>query len=77
MALQPLADYVALVAEQERRPPGPPVAGLTCPRCQADVEIELANPDGESEGACPRCGMTFRIAPADDGDYGDSGEATR
>ena len=70
MALQPLADYVALVAEQERRPPGPPVAGLTCPRCQADVEIELANPDGESEGACPSCGMTFRIAPADNGDYG-------
>jgi hypothetical protein len=67
---EPLADYVAIVAEQERRPPGPPAAALTCPRCQADVEIELANPDGESEGACPSCGMTFRIAPADDGDYG-------
>jgi len=70
MALQPLADYVAIVAEQERRPPGPPMAKLTCPRCQADVEIELASPDGESAGACPGCGMTFRIAPADDGDYG-------
>jgi len=70
MALQPLADYVAIVAEQERRPPGPPMAELTCPRCQADVEIELASPDGESAGACPGCGMTFRIAPADDGDYG-------
>jgi uncharacterized C2H2 Zn-finger protein len=48
------------------------VAELTCPRCQADVEIELANPDGESEGACPSCGMTFRIAPADPGDYGEA-----
>jgi hypothetical protein len=71
MALQPLAEYVAIVAEQERRPPGPPVAELTCPRCQADVEIELANPDGESEGACTSCGMTFRIAPAGPGDYGE------
>jgi hypothetical protein len=34
--------------------------------------IELADPDGESEGACPSCGMTFRIAPADPGDYGDA-----
>src|SRR5215470_1324593 len=70
MALQPLADYVALVAEQERRPPGPPAAALTCPRCQAGVEIELAGPDGESRGACPGCGMTFRIAPVGNGDYG-------
>ena len=77
MALQPLADYVTLVAEQERRPPGPPAAALTCPRCQADVEIELANPDGESEGACPSCGMTFRIAPAGPAGSGDYGEATQ
>jgi len=77
MALQPLADYVALVAEQERRPPGPPTAALTCPRCQVGVEIELAGPDGESRGVCPGCGMTFRIAPVRNGDDGDDGGATR
>jgi len=68
MSLEPLADYVAHVAAQESRPSGPPVAELTCPRCQADVEIELTDPDGESEGACPSCGMEFRIAPAGPGE---------
>jgi hypothetical protein len=63
MSLGPLAEYVALLTE-DQGPPQPPVLQLACPRCEHPIEIELADPDAGADVSCGGCGVSFRIAPA-------------